>query len=113
VTGVDSAGTDNLTYSGAATYSSDVATSTNFTSTLSVNFTNSAYALGAIPTTVQDNFGIEAWVKPTAPGAGGIIIYNGNTGTSGWGIFLDSSQNAYAGLFGGVDVPGDQHVAPL
>lgn len=57
--------------------------------------------------TVQNNFGIEAWVKPSSVSAEQVIAYNGRTDTAGWGLFIDGGRQAYAGLFGGVDIPGD------
>jgi hypothetical protein len=77
-------------------------------SSLSVTFTNGAYATNVIVSTVTNNFGIECWVKPTILGRNEVIAYNGITGgigSGGWGIFLSSNTN-YDGLFGGVAFVG-------
>ena len=101
----DSAGSVNLQFQGNASYASDVASAAaNHTgSSLSVNFTNAAYATNAIVSTATDNFGIECWVKPTALGGGQIIAYNGVTGgggSGGWGLII-ATDNTYQALFGG------------
>ena len=101
MTAVDSIGVNSLTYTGAATYSTNVAASP-VPSTLSVNFSNATYAVGALASAANNNFGIEAWVNPATNGATGVILYNGNTATSGWGFYLDPSTHSYVGLFGGV-----------
>jgi autotransporter-associated beta strand protein len=107
----DIVGGMNLTFQGNARYASDVAaTAANrIASLLSVNFTNSAYAITPIVSTATDNFGIECWAKPTALGGGQVIAYNGGTGgaagSSGWGIIL-AADNTYQGLFGGITTIG-------
>src|SRR5204863_6698953 len=62
-TTTDSVGAKNLTFHGNASYRSDVAASavTHAGSSLSVNFTSSAYAVNTIVSTATDNFGIECW----------------------------------------------------
>jgi hypothetical protein len=107
---IDSVGTNNLTFTGTAQYSSnvDARAASHAGSTLSVNFTNGAYATNVFVSTNLDNFGIECWVKPTALGGGQVIAYNGSTGgigDGGWGIILGADNNYY-GLFGGVTTLG-------
>ncbi|HXF10498.1 MAG TPA: LamG domain-containing protein, partial [Desulfuromonadaceae bacterium] len=94
---VDNVRGQNLTIIGAgAYYSSDAALS----SSLALRFTNAvSYALSAVPTNVNNNFGVEGWFKPTASG-NTTMMYNGNGGNSGWG-FLQSGSN-YQILMGGV-----------
>lgn len=106
VTAIDSVGTNNLTYSGSAIYSTNVAAvaSTNAYSRLSVELTNSAYASSPIVSTNVDNFGIEAWVNPASVVSGQIIVYNGNTATTGWGILVSGST--YSAIFGGHTIFG-------
>ncbi len=101
VTTIDYIGSRNLTFQGAATYSSDVGfpAALRVGSILSVNFTNNAYATNSIVSTAVDNFGIEGWVKPLSANDG-VLFYNGNTATSGWGIMIRSG--VYTGLYGGV-----------
>src|SRR5215469_1130105 len=73
---VDSVGTNNLTVAGTAWYTNDVAaTAASHTgSSLSVNFTNGAYAISSLILTNVDNFGVECWVKPMAIGTGVVIV---------------------------------------
>src|SRR5689334_19058646 len=102
----DSVGAKNLTVQGNAHYANDVApnAAARTSSSLSVNFTNSAYATNTIVSTVTDNFGIECWAKPTALGGGQVIVYNGVTGgagSGGWGLII-AADNTYQGLFGGL-----------
>ncbi len=99
----DGVRTHNLTYHGSATYSTNVNTISPL-STLCVNFTNNAYASNSIVTTNVDNFGIECWVNPASAAGTQIIVYNGNTDTSGWGLFINNGK--YSGLFGGQAIFG-------
>jgi alpha-tubulin suppressor-like RCC1 family protein len=105
VTAADSVGLNNLSFHGTASYSSDVSfqAAAETGSSLSVNFANNAFATNTIVSSASDNFGIEAWVKPESS-AGGVIVYNGNTATSGWGISIGSGD--YNALYGGVQVFG-------
>jgi sugar lactone lactonase YvrE len=110
---IDSAGSKNLTAQGTATYTTDVSASAaaRTGSSLSVVFTNGALASSTIVSSAVDNFGIECWVKPGADVAGGqIIVYNGSTATSGWGLLLSGSQ--FLGLFGGVEIFGTGAASP-
>jgi hypothetical protein len=52
-------------------------------------------------TTLTDNVGVEAWVKPLAPTTGSdqVIAYNGYFGNNGWGIVL-GADNKYYGQIG-------------
>jgi hypothetical protein len=105
----DSAGSNNLTDSGQASYSADVATTAqaHVGSTLSVNFSGSGgYATGNLVSTAQDNFGVEAWVKPALVTSDQTIVYNGNTATSGWGLRVNGNNSTYSVLFGGVEFFG-------
>ena len=76
-------------------------------SLLSAHFTNNAYASNSIVSTLTNNFGIEAWVKPESS-ADGILLYNGKTGNSGWGFTIATNLGLqrYGVLYGGVDVFG-------
>lgn len=101
ITAIDGVGNHNLTFHGPATYSTAVAAtaSTHTGSSLSVNFANTAYATNAIVSTLVNNFGIECWVKPTTVTNGQVIVYNGNTALSGWGMMV--SGGVYQALYGG------------
>ena len=87
---VDSVGGDNLTIgANSASYSGNVSTSASAhaDSFLSINFGNNVNgATGSIPTTVINNFGVEAWVNPTGTSGTPGIFYNGNGGANGWGL---------------------------
>lgn len=107
---VDIAGTNNLQFHGTAQYTNDVAAiAANHTgSSLSINFTNGAYAINPLILTNVDNFGVECWVKPMALGSGQVIVYNGatgGTGDGGWGIILNPA-GMYQVLFGGLTAFG-------
>lgn len=109
----DSAGAENLTVQGAATYTNDVdATAAARTgSSLSTVFTNGALAVGPSVTTLTDDFGIECWVKPGADVNGGqVIVYNGSTATSGWGFLVAGGQ--FQALYGGVQIFGTGVATP-
>lgn len=63
----------------------------------------SAGTNAAIPS-LTNNFGLELWVNPTTLTGNQCLAYNGNSGTSGWGLYLIGDQ--YRGLFGGVGFVG-------
>lgn len=112
----DLAGSHPLVFHGQAAYAADVSSSASNApgSTLSVNFTNSAYATNTIVSTAVDNFGIECWVKPSTSAPSQVIVYNGNTGggaSGGWGFFL-ADDNTYQVLFGGVLLFGTNAATP-
>lgn len=110
---IDLVASNNLTFSNAAFYSSDIAPSavTAVHSSLSVNLTNSAYAYHSPVTTVVDNFGIECWVKPAGTSGGQVIAYNGNTATGGWGLLINNSST-YQALYGGKILFGTNAAVP-
>ncbi len=63
------------------------------------------YEAGAVLSTVTDNFGVEAWVKSNGRTTqNALIAYNGNTGSSGWGLFRTGAE--YGFLYGGVVLDG-------
>jgi hypothetical protein len=110
---MDNSGTRPLPVFGQATYSSDVAysASTRVASSLSMQFTNSAYALSGSPaSSLTDNFGIECWVKPVSSSGVQVLAYNGTTGTSGWGLVIDGGS--YMALLGGQDEFGSGTLIP-
>jgi hypothetical protein len=63
------------------------------------NGTTDGFRVAAPLSAVTDNFGIEAWVRPNSVAGNSVIAYNGNTSTSGGGIFRLGS--AYGVLYGG------------
>jgi hypothetical protein len=76
-------------------------------SQLSLALAGGQHGVGAVVPSLTDNFGVEAWVYPTDT-TGGAVVYDGNTGSSGWGIY-QSGPN-YAGLFGSVQFFGSAPV---
>ncbi len=95
--------TTNLIFSGSAGYYPFVSplAAARVNSSLSIFFPISAYGRTNIVSSATDNFGIEAWVYPELQTTNGqVIAYNGDTGTSGWGIIIDANTN-FVGLFGG------------
>lgn len=70
-------------------------------SRLSVAFNGTADGLRAagVISSVTDNFGVEAWVYPTSTAGTAQIAYNGNSSTTGWGLFRNGTSWAF--LYGG------------
>lgn len=66
--------------------------------------TSDKVATSNVVSTATSNFTLEAWVKWSGnTGSNQLIAYNGNSGTSGWGIYLASSDsNQIHLLYGGV-----------
>ncbi len=109
---IDSVSTNNLTFSSNAVYSSDVSASAaaHAASSLAVVFTNAAFATNNIVSTLVTNYGLEFWVNPASASGTQVIVYNGNTATSGWGVIIGSSN--YEALFGGRRIFGNAQVTP-
>jgi Concanavalin A-like lectin/glucanases superfamily len=107
-----SVGTVNLPRIGAPAYSTASLTGTR-PSPLSIAFngTSDGFRVGSVLSTVTDNFGIEAWVRPTSNVGNATIAYNGNTSNSGWGIFRNGSN--YAVLYGGNVLTGGTNTVDL
>lgn len=63
----------------------------------------SAGTNAAIPS-LTDNFGLELWVNPVTLTGNQCLAYNGNSGSSGWGLYLIGNQ--FQGLFGGIGFVG-------
>lgn len=98
---VDSAGAFNLNKVGAPTYASDVPPRIGSTLSMAFNGTTDEYMnTTGVASTLTDNFGIEAWVKSNgSTGGNATVAYNGNTSTSGWGIYRLGAD--YGLLYGG------------
>ncbi len=91
------------------TWSSDVPI-VPFTNVHSISFDGiDDYVLrSGVVTTATDNVTLAAWVKWQGPNnAGGIqaVVYNGNTATSGYGIYMDNNGDVSI-LIGGVTFIG-------
>lgn len=63
------------------------------------NGSTDGFRVNAPISAATDNFGIEAWVRPNSIAGNSVIAYNGNTSTSGGGIFRQGSS--YGVLYGG------------
>lgn len=99
----DSVGTNHLSAIGAPFWSQDVSSTASSRAGSSYSlwfFGGGPYATASLLTTLTDNFGIEAWVKPSSATGNRCIAYNGNTAASGWGLY--QVGNTFRGLFGGV-----------
>ncbi len=107
-----SVGATALARLGSPTYSTIPAPSPR-PSPLSVAFngTSDGFRVGSVLSGATDNFGIEAWVRPTSNTGNATIAYNGNTSTSGWGLFRNGS--AYAILYGGNVLTGGTNTVEL
>lgn len=99
-TTVDGGGSTHLTLGGAGS-----PTYTNSTvvagSTLAFNFTGANSYSGSVDTslTTSAHFAMELWFKPSSLSGTQGLLYNGNTGGSGVGIFLE--ENTVVALAGG------------
>lgn len=97
---VASTGSPNLAKFGTPTYSSDVAPGVGSQLSMSFNGSTDRYAAAAVASNLTDNFGVEAWVRSNGSTANNAaIVYNGNSSTTGWGIYRASGN--YALLYGG------------
>ncbi len=70
-------------------------------SRLSVQFNGSTdgFRTPAVLSTVTDNFGVEAWVRASSTAGNSQVVYNGNSSTSGWGLFRNGASWGF--LYGG------------
>jgi hypothetical protein len=107
-TTVNLLGTNHLRQYGGPIYTAAVSTGANnrLGSSLAVQFNGtSQYVSNALVSSAIDNFGIEAWVKPSNVNAGvRIIACNGNTAANGWGLFQNGT--GYSAVLGGVTTFG-------
>ena len=71
-------------------------------SRLSVQFNGSAdgFRTPTVLSTATDNFGVEAWVRAGSTTGNSHVVYNGDSSTSGWGLFRFGAQWGF--LYGGV-----------
>jgi hypothetical protein len=103
-----SVGSVSLDRNGAPTYSAQTAPLVSSGLSMRFNAGPDRYS-GALISTATDNFGVEAWVKSDgSTELNATLVYNGSTGTSGWGLFRLGDE--YGFLYGGVVLSG---VAPL
>ena len=103
---IDIAWTKNLAIIGTPRWTNDVsvAAAAHTGSFRSAYFSGSSYGTNSILNTVTDNFGIEAWVRPSTASGNHTIAYNGDTGLNGWGLVQNGSL--FRGLMGASCTPG-------
>lgn len=100
---VDSAGGAPLSLLGAGALYSGVTGVSG--SSLSVDFSApGSYGQGSPVVNLTDNWGMEAWVQSDDPGSISAVVYNGNSGTSGMGIYQFGGN--FIGLVGGLAFVG-------
>ncbi len=98
----DSAGTNDLSVTGTAVYSTNVSPVAALLdgSSLSLNLGGESYGTNQNISPVANDFCLEAWVYMTNIYNNPVIIYYGDPGANGWGIGLINRQ--WYGLYGGV-----------
>jgi hypothetical protein len=102
---VASVGTSGLARIGEPSYGLPRPPFQNSTLAMAFDGADDRYDLSAVLTTATDNFGIEAWVKSNGRTTqNALIAYNGNTASSGWGLFRAGAE--YGFLYGGVVLDG-------
>jgi hypothetical protein len=78
-------------------------------STVSIRFDGtSARYQGTVLAMPTDNFGVEAWVRSNSAAGNALLVYNGNSATSGFGLFRAGPNWAF--LYGGVTLTGSTPV---
>lgn len=98
----DSAGGPPLTRVGAPVYSGEGRPIGGSILSMSFNGSSDRY-IGSVVPVSNTQFGIEAWVRSRGSVAGNSsLAYNGNTGSSGWGLFRLGAQWGF--LYGGVQL---------
>ena len=63
-------------------------------------YTNGQYGVGRALPGLTNNFGLELWVNPASVDANQCLFYNGNTGSSGFGLYVFYGN--FAVLYGNV-----------
>ncbi|WP_221029636.1 LamG domain-containing protein [Actomonas aquatica] len=83
-------GTDLSEAGSGGTFSSNTRGSA---SSLSYQFDGSNYYSGALDTSLSSSasFGMEAWINASNTTTGQMIVYNGNSGTNGIGLYLNGN----------------------
>jgi len=112
-TTTDLIGLENLKQFAGPLYTNAVSpgASNHVGSALAVQFNGtSQYLSNGVVSTVVDNFGIEAWVRPDTTIAGNhFIAYNGNSAANGWGLLLSGTK--YSATFAGAATFGANNTA--
>jgi hypothetical protein len=109
---MDAVGGRTLFTVGGPFYSPNVASAAtaHTGSTLCMDIFPGTYATAPVIPNLTANFGIELWVYPNSVSGTRCLVYNGNTGDDGCGLYL--KNGTYQVLFGGVtfllSVPASQ-----
>jgi uncharacterized Zn-binding protein involved in type VI secretion len=108
-TTVDSGGSANLTRVGeiAPVYATDTGVAG---STLSVEMVSGGFVQATPVVTLGDNWGLEAWVQADSAEGVSALVYNGNSGNSGMGLY--KYGGGFIGLLGGVAFVGNEPINP-
>lgn len=77
---------------------------------VALNGSSDSYTRASAASDATDNFGVEAWVRPSSAAGTQVIVYNGNTSGSGFGLTIEGG--VYRGLYGGIALV-DTGIAPL
>lgn len=87
-------------------YSTNVASAaaTNAGSSLSLQFSGGQYGSAAPIRVLTNNFGVELWVNPASNTNSASLVYNGNSSTTGWGLY--QMDNTFSAIYGGVTFIG-------
>ena len=91
-----------------ARFSADVPNNT-LGSTLGLRLNTGQFGINPVVTDAIDNFGLELWVKPDSADAPQCLAYNGDSSSTGWGIYL--ANGLYVGVIGGVAFVGGSPAA--
>ena len=102
-TTMDFVGANHLTRVGSPRYTNEVSPGAGqIGSSLAVLFNvngASRFSSTALATTVQNNFGIEAWVRTLTSANGSYLIaHNGNVSANGWGLQVQVTNIPFVGL---------------
>jgi hypothetical protein len=93
---------------GSPVYAGESAPSGLF-SNVSIRFDGStARYQGPVVAMPTNNFGVEAWVRANSTVGNALVVYNGNSGNSGFGIFRAGANWSF--LYGGVTLSGNSPV---
>lgn len=78
---------------------------TNSGSDLSIQYVGGQYGSAAPIRELTDNFGVELWVEPFSNTNTACLVYNGNSSSSGWGLY-QFNDGTFRAIFGGLSIFG-------
>jgi hypothetical protein len=87
-------------------YSTNVAplAATNAGSSLSLQYLGGQYGSAAPIRVLTNNFGVEVWVNPSSNNNTASLVYDGNSSTTGWGLY--QFGNSFGAIYGGLGYIG-------